>query len=102
MRKNVDLGSSTDRWTTEDRVVSRFAKLTGINNKKVGEVGWRISGQTVVGNTCKFVLNGLRENVFAFRNSEDKTSCIIVLNLLKMENQRLGAAKEERVTVVNT
>ena len=37
--------------------------------------------------------------MLTFRNPEDKTSCI-VLNLLKMENQRSGAARKERVTVV--
>ena len=36
-----------------------------------------------------------------FRNPEDKMSCI-VLNLLKTENQRSGAAREERVAVVKT
>ena len=35
--------------------------------------------------------------MLTFRNPEDKTSCI-VLNLLKAENQRSGAAREERVT----
>ena len=37
--------------------------------------------------------------MLTFRSPEDKTSCI-VLNLLKPENQRSGAAREERVTVV--
>ena len=37
--------------------------------------------------------------MLTFRNPEDKTSCI-VLNPLKTENQRSGAAREERVTVV--
>ena len=43
----------------KSRAVSREVKLTGsgVNAKKVGEVGWRISGQTVVGNRCKFVLD---------------------------------------------
>ena len=39
--------------------------------------------------------------MLTFRNPEDKTSCI-VLNLLKTENQRPGAAREERVTVIKT
>ena len=39
--------------------------------------------------------------MLTFKNPEDKTSCI-VLNLLKTENQRSGAAREERVTVVET
>ena len=39
--------------------------------------------------------------MLTFRNPEDKTSSI-VLNLLKTENQRSGAAREERVTLVNT
>ena len=43
----------------------------------------------------------VRGNMLTFGNLEDKTSCI-VLNLLKAENQRSGAAREERVTVVNT
>ena len=43
----------------------------------------------------------LKRNALPFRNPEDKTSCI-VLNLLKTENQRSGAAREERVTVVKT
>ena len=43
----------------------------------------------------------MKRNVFTFRNPEDKTNCI-VLNLLKTENQRSGAAREERVTVVKT
>ena len=43
----------------------------------------------------------MKRNVLPFRYPEDKTSCI-VLNLLKTENQRLGAAREERVTVVET
>ena len=41
----------------------------------------------------------MKGNVLTFRNPEDKTSCI-VLNLLKTENQRSGAAREERVAVV--
>ena len=40
-------------------------------------------------------------NVLTFINTEDKTS-YIVLNILKTENQRSGAAREERVTVVET
>ena len=43
----------------------------------------------------------MRGNMLTFGNPEDKTSCI-VLNLLKAENQRSGAAIEERVTVVKT
>ncbi len=43
----------------------------------------------------------LKRNALPFRNPEDKTSCIL-LNLLKTENQRSGAAREERVTVVKT
>ena len=39
--------------------------------------------------------------MLTFRNPEDKTRCI-VLNLLKTKNQRSGAAREERVTVVKT
>ena len=36
--------------------------------------------------------------MLTFRDPEDKTSCI-VLNLLKTENQRSGAAREERVSL---
>ena len=43
----------------------------------------------------------VRGNMLTFRNPEDKTSCI-VLNLLKTKNQRSRAAREERVTVVET
>ena len=43
----------------------------------------------------------MRGNMLTFGNPEDKTSCI-VLNLLKAENKRSGAAREERVTVVKT
>ena len=43
----------------------------------------------------------VRGNVLTFRNHEDKTSCV-VLNLLKTDNPRSGAAREVRVTVVNT
>ena len=39
--------------------------------------------------------------MLTFINPEDKTSCI-VLNLLTKKNQRSGAAREERVTVVKT
>ena len=87
---------------------------SGVNGKKVREVGRRVSRHTVVANTCKFVLdtriNGepmkrgkdkLRGNMLTFRSPDDKTSCI-VLNLLKMENERSGAAREDRVTVVET
>ena len=43
----------------------------------------------------------VRGSMLTFRSPEDKTSCI-VLNLLKTENQRSGAAREDRVTVVET
>ncbi len=43
----------------------------------------------------------VRGNMLTFRSHDDKTSCI-VLNLLKTENQRSGAAREDRVTVVET
>ena len=43
----------------------------------------------------------MRGNMLTFGNPEDKSSCI-VLNLLKTENQRSGAAREKRVTVVKT
>ena len=106
----LTIGYGTDRWTTEDRVVRTWAKLTGsgVNGKKVREVGRRVSWHRVVANTCKFVLDAysmkwgkMRGNMLTFGNPEDKTSCI-VLNLLKTENQRSGAAGEERVTVVKT
>ena len=85
---------------------------SGVNGKKVREVGRRVSRHTVVVNTSKFVLdmriNGkpmkrgkMRGSMLTFRSPEDKTSCI-VLNLLKTENQRSGAAREDRVKVVET
>ena len=40
-------------------------------------------------------------SMLTFRSPEDKTSCI-VLNLLKTDNQRSVAAREDRVTVVET
>ena len=42
-----------------------------------------------------------KENVLAFGNREDKTSCI-VLNLLKTDNQRSGKARKERMSVDKT
>ena len=55
----LTIGYCTDRWTTEDRVVRTWAKLTGsgVNVKKVREVGRRVSRHAVVANTCKFVLD---------------------------------------------
>ena len=58
---SLTIGYGTDRWTTEDRVVRTWAKLTGsgVNSKKVREVGRRVSWQRVVANTCKFVLDAI-------------------------------------------
>ena len=57
--RSLTIGYGTDRWTTEDRVVRTWAKLTGsgVNSKKVREVGRRVSWPRVVANTCKFVLD---------------------------------------------
>ena len=57
--RSLTIGYGTDRWTTEDRVVRTWAKLTGsgVNSKKIREVGRRVSWQRVVANTCKFVLD---------------------------------------------
>ena len=57
--RSSTIGYGTDRWTTEDRVVRPWAKLTGsgVNSKKVREVGRRVSWHRVIANTCKFVLD---------------------------------------------
>ena len=39
--------------------------------------------------------------MLTFKHPEDETSCA-VLNILKTENERSGAAREERVKVVKT
>ena len=69
---SLTIGYGTDRWTTEDRVVRTRAKLTGsgVNGKKVREVGRRVS-------------------MLTFRNPEDKTSCIVP-TLLKTSPRIIG------------